>query len=64
MKRPLIVALVLVAATLAGCATFRETNTNASSAEGLASPTTSPQPLAGNVFFPSPGPHYHGSMGP
>jgi hypothetical protein len=64
MKRTLVVALGLMAAALGGCATPLETNTNASSADGLASPTTSPAPLPGNVFFPSPGPHYHGSMGP
>lgn len=64
MKRPLVVALVFVAAALGGCATFLETNTNAPSADGLASPTTSPAPLPGNVLLPSPGPHYHGSMGP
>jgi hypothetical protein len=64
MMGTLVVALALMTAALGGCATSLETNTDASSADGLASPPTSPTPLPGNVFVPSPGPHYHGSMGP
>jgi hypothetical protein len=63
MKRVLVVALALMAAALGGCATSLETNTNPPSADGLAS-RTSRAPLPGNVFLPSPGPHYHGSLGP
>jgi hypothetical protein len=64
MKRTLVVALAIMAAALGGCATSLETNTNAPAADGRAFPTTLPAPLPGNVFLPSPGPHYHGSMGP
>jgi hypothetical protein len=64
MTGTLVVALALMTAALGGCATSVETNTNAPSVDSLASPMTSPTPLPGNVFVPSPGPHYHGSMGP
>ena len=64
MKRTVVIAIGLVAAALGGCATSLETNTNTLSKNGPASPTTSSAPPPGNVFFPSPGPHYHGSMGP
>jgi hypothetical protein len=64
MKRTLVVALALMAAALGGCATPLETDTNPRSADGLAFPMTSPARLPGNVFLPSPGPHYHGSGGP
>jgi hypothetical protein len=64
MKRTLVVALALIAAALGGCVTSFETNTNPPAADGLASPTTSRAPLPSNVFLPSPGPHYHGSLGP
>lgn len=63
MNRTLVFGLMFMAAALAGCATSRDTNTP--SADILASPPmTPPTPLPGNVFLPSPGPHYHGSMGP
>jgi hypothetical protein len=65
LKRRLVIALGFMAATLGGCAISLETSTNTPSANDLASPAaTSPAPLPGNVFLPSPGPHYHGSMGP
>jgi hypothetical protein len=64
MKATLVVALALMTAALGACATSLETNSNAPLADGLASPMTSPAPLPGNVFLPSPGPHYHGSEGP
>ena len=64
MKPTLIVGLVLMTASLGACATSREANSNAPLADGVASPVTSPAPLPGNVFIPSPGPHYHGSGGP
>jgi hypothetical protein len=64
MEGALVVALVLMTAALGGCATSLETNANAPSADGLASPMTSPALSPGNVFLPSPGPHYHGSGGP
>ena len=64
MKRTLVIAMALVAAALGGCATSLETSTNTLPNESAASPTTSPAPPPGNVFYPSPGPHYHGSMGP
>jgi len=63
MNRALVFGLMLMAGALSGCATSLETNTP--STDRLASPTMmSPTPPAGNVFLPSPGPHYHGSMGP
>jgi|ERR687892_221791 hypothetical protein len=64
MKGTLVVALALMTGALGGCATSVETKTNAPPVDALASPMTSPAPLPGNVFLPSPGPHYHGSMGP
>ena len=64
MKRTLVIAMALVAAALGGCATSLGTNTNTLPNESAASPATSPAPPPGNVFYPSPGPHYHGSMGP
>ena len=64
MKRTLVIAMALVAAALGGCATSLETNTNTPSEDSPAALITSPAPPPGNVFFPSPGPHYHGSMGP
>jgi hypothetical protein len=64
MKRTVVIAIALVAAALGGCATSLETDINTLSKDGPASPTTSSAPPPGNVFFPSPGPHYHGSMGP
>jgi hypothetical protein len=64
MKRTVVIAIGLVAASLGGCATSLETNTDALSKGSAASPTTSPASPPGNVFYPSPGPHYHGSMGP
>jgi hypothetical protein len=64
MMGTLVVALALMTAALGGCATSLETNTNAPSEDGLASPLTSPTPVPGNVFVAPPGPHYHGTMGP
>jgi len=64
MKRSVVIAIALVAAALGGCATSLETNTYTLSRDSLASPITTSAPPPGNVFFPSPGPHYHGSMGP
>jgi hypothetical protein len=64
MKRTVVIAIALVAAALGGCAAPLDTNTNALPGDGSASPTTSSAPPTGNAFFPSPGPHYHGSMGP
>jgi hypothetical protein len=65
MKGKRMVALALMTVALdGGCATSLETDTSAPLVHGLASPTTSPAPSPGNVFLPSPGPHYHGSMGP
>jgi len=64
MKGTQMIALALMTAALGGCAASLETNTPAPSADGLASPMTSPAPLPGNVFVPSPGPHYHGSGEP
>jgi hypothetical protein len=61
MKPTLVVGLALMTSVLGGCATYHDTNSDAPSADGLASPMT---PLPGNVFLPSPGPHYHGSGGP
>jgi hypothetical protein len=56
--------MALEAAALGGCATSLDTNTNTLSGNGSAHPTTSSAPPPGNVFYPSRGPHYHGSMGP
>jgi hypothetical protein len=64
MRRTLLIALALEAAALGGCATSLDTNTNTLSGSGSASPSTSSAPPPGNVFYPSPGPQYHGSMGP
>lgn len=64
MKRTVVIAMALVAAALGGCATSLDTNVNTLSEDGSASPTTSSAPPPGNVFYPSPGPHYHGTMGP
>jgi hypothetical protein len=64
MRRTVVISIALVAAALGGCATSLETRTNTLTNDSAASPTTSSAPPPGNVFYPSPGPHYHGSMGP
>ena len=64
MKRTLVIAIGLLAAALGGCATSFEAKTDTLSTDGSASPATSAASPPGNVFFPAPGPQYHGSMGP
>jgi hypothetical protein len=64
MQRKVVIAIALVAAALGGCTTSPGTNIDTLPKDGFASAPTSPAPPPGNVFFPSPGPHDHGSMGP
>ena len=64
MKRAVVIATMLAAAALGGCATSLETNTSTFSDDNAASPPTSPGQTPGNVFIAPPGFHYHGTMGP
>jgi hypothetical protein len=59
MKRRLVIALACATIAMGGCATWMETNDNASASPAV----TSPAPLPPNAFRPEPN-HDFGSGGP